>query len=75
MLHTDHHMILRPYHSHHSLQKQVRRRMISTETMISLQQTAMAVPLYMTLINHIDQGKIATYDFDLLAQSTNYVHG
>jgi hypothetical protein len=49
--------------------------MISIETMISLQQTTMTVPLYMTLINHIDQGKIATYDFDLLAQSTNYVHG
>jgi hypothetical protein len=40
MLHIDHHMILRPYHSHHSLQKQVRRRMISTKIMISLQQTA-----------------------------------
>ena len=25
-LHTDHHMILRPYHSHHTLQKQVKRR-------------------------------------------------
>jgi hypothetical protein len=41
MLHIDHHMSLKPYHSHHSLQKQVRRRTISTETMISLQQTAM----------------------------------
>jgi hypothetical protein len=30
MLHTNYHMTLRPYHSHHSLQKQVRRRTFST---------------------------------------------
>jgi hypothetical protein len=41
MLHIDHYMTLRPYHSHHYLQKQVRHKMIFTETMISLQQTAM----------------------------------
>ena len=30
LLHTDHHMILRPYHSHSTLQKQVKRRTYST---------------------------------------------
>jgi hypothetical protein len=30
MLHTDHYMTLRPYHSHHSLQKQVSHRTFST---------------------------------------------
>ena len=29
-LHIDHHMILRPYHSHHTLQKQVKRKTYST---------------------------------------------
>ena len=29
-LHTDHHMILRPYHSHHTLQEQVKSRTYST---------------------------------------------
>jgi hypothetical protein len=45
MLHIYLHMSLKPHHSHHSLQKQVRHGTISTETLISLQQIAMAVLL------------------------------
>jgi hypothetical protein len=45
--HIHHHMILRPYHSHHTLQKQVRRTMCSNKGALRkpLYKEAMAVPL------------------------------